>query len=184
MQVSDADLKAQYDAHKLDYEKTEQREVQQITFPSKEAADAAAAKIKTAADFTQVARERGLKDEDLKLGTFAPNGLDPKLSAAVFAVPEGGVTPPVQGPFGWVILRAAKIIPGENKSFDQVKDQIKADLVKARAGAKVTDIANAFEDARGSGTPLAEAAMKQGLMVHHIAAIDHQGMTPEKTTAD
>ena len=184
IQVSDADLKAQYDAHRNDYVKPEQREVQQIAFPSKEAADAAGAKIKTAADFTAAARERGLKDEDLKLGTFASGGLDPKLSAAVFAVPEGGVTPPVQGPFGWVILRAAKVIPGENKSFDQVKDQIKADLVKARAGAKVTDIANAFEDSRGSGTPLAEAAMKQGLMVHHIAAVDRQGMTPEKADAD
>jgi peptidyl-prolyl cis-trans isomerase D len=102
----------------------------------------------------------------------------------VFAVPEGGVTPPVQGPFGWVILRAAKVIPGESKTFDQVKDQIKAELVKARAGAKVTEIANAFEDLRGSGTQLAEAAMKQGLMVHHVAAADRQGMTPEKTKAD
>jgi peptidyl-prolyl cis-trans isomerase D len=184
IQVSDADLKAQYDAHKAEYDKPEQREIQQIAFPSKEAADAAAMKIKSAADFAAAARERGLKDEDLKLGTFAATGLDPKLSAAVFAVPEGGVTPPVQGPFGWVILRAAKVIPGESKTFDQVKDQIKAELVKARAGAKVTEIANAFEDLRGSGTQLAEAAMKQGLMVHHVAAADRQGMTPEKTKAD
>ena len=111
-------------------------------------------------------------------------GLDSRLSKAVFSVPEGGVTPPVQGPFGWVILRAAKVAPGENKTFDQVKDQIKADLVKARATAKVTDIANAFEDARGGGAQLAQAAAKQSLMVHHVAAVDRQGMTPEKTQAD
>jgi peptidyl-prolyl cis-trans isomerase D len=184
IQVSDADLKAQYDAHKAEYDKPEQRDVQQIAFPTKEAADAAAMKIKSATDFAAAARERGLKDEDLKLGTFTATGLDPKLSAAVFAVPEGGVTPPVQGPFGWVILRAAKVIPGESKSFDQVKDQIKAELVKARAGAKVTDIANAFEDLRGSGTQLAEAAVKQGLMVRHVPAADREGMTPEKTKAD
>src|SRR5258705_2291534 len=184
IQVSDADLKAQYDTHKAEYEKAEERQVEQIAFPSKEAADAAAAKIKTATEFAAAARERGLKDEDLKLGTFAATGLDPKLSAAVFAVPEGGVTAPVQGPFGWVILRNAKIIPGENKTFDQVRDALKADLVKARAGAKLTDIANAFEDARGGGTPMAEAATKQGLMLHHVAAADRQGMTPEKTPAD
>jgi peptidyl-prolyl cis-trans isomerase D len=184
IQVSDADLKAQYDAHKGEYEKAEERQVEQIAFPSKEAADAAAAKIKTGAEFAAAARERGLKDEDLKLGTFSATGLDPKLSAAVFAVPEGGVTAPVQGPFGWVILRNAKIIPGENKTFEQVQDALKADLVKARAGAKLTDIANAFEDARGSGTPMADAATKQGLMLHHVAAADRQGMTPEKTAAD
>ena len=184
IQVSDADLKAEFDSHKANYEKAEERQVEQIAFPSKEAADAAAAKVKTAAEFTAAARERGLKDEDLKLGTYPATGLDPKLSAAVFAVPEGAVTPPVQGPFGWVILRNAKIIPGENKTFEEVKDSLKADLVKARAGAKLTDIANAFEDARGSGTPMAEAATKQGLMLHHVAAADRQGMTPEKTQAD
>lgn len=186
IQISDADLKAQYDAHRADYVKPEQREVQQISFPDKQSADAAAAKIKNAADFVAVAHERGLKDQDLTLGTFAAGGpgLDPKLSTAVFSVPDGGVTPPVQGPFGWVILRTAKVIPGENKSFEQVKDQIKADLVKGRATAKVTDLANAFEDARGSGAQMAQAAAKEGLMVHHVAAVDRQGMTPEKSQAE
>ena len=184
IEVSDADLKAQYDTRKADYEKPEERDVEQIAFPTKEAADAAAMKIKTAADFAAAAQERGLKPEDLKLGTFTAAGIDPKLSTAVFAVPEGGVTAPVQGPFGWVILHAAKVTPGEEKSFDDVKDLIKADLVKARAAAKLTDIANMFEDERGSGANLDEAAKKLGLTVHHIAAADRQGMTPEKTQAE
>ncbi len=186
IQVSDADLKAQFDAHRSDYEKPEQREIQQIPFPDKAAADAASAMIKTGDDFLKVAHDRGLKDQDLTLGTFAKGaaGLDARLSQAAFAVPEGGVTAPVQGPFGWVILRTAKVIPGENKSFDQVQDQIKADMIKSRAAAKVTDLANAFEDVRGSGASLADAAMKEGLMVHHVQAVDRQGMTPEKIQAD
>jgi len=184
IQVSDADLKAEYDAHKADYDKPEQRDVEQIVFPSQQDAETAAMRIKTAADFAALAKERGLKDPDLKLGTFAANGLDPKLSAAVFAVPQDGVTGPVQGPFGWVILHAAKVVPGEMKSFDQVKDEIKATLVKARTGAKLTEIANKFEDVRGSGTSLEDAAMKQGLTVHKVAAVDRQGKTPEKTDAD
>jgi len=185
IEVSDADLKDQFDSHKADYEKPEQRDVEQIAFPNKEAADAAAAKIKAPADFVAVARERGLKDTDLKLGTFsAGTGLDPRLSSAVFAVPEGGVTPPVQGPFGWVILRAAKVIPGQSKTFEEVKDQLKADLVKSRAAAKVTDLANKFEDARGGGSTLADSAMKQGLTLKHVASVDKGGMTPEKTKAE
>ena len=32
-----------------------------------------------------------MKDADLKLGTVAATGLDPKLSVPVFAVPEGAV---------------------------------------------------------------------------------------------
>ena len=184
IQVTDAELQAEYDAHKASYDKPEQREVEQIAFPSKEAADAAAAKIKTPADFTALARERGLKDEDLKLGTVAAAALDPKLSAPVFAVAEGAVTAPVQGPFGWVILRAAKVIPGETKTFDQVKEEIKTGLAKARVGAKLTEVANKLEDERGSGGSLDEAAMKMGLTVHHIAAADRMGLTPEKSESE
>ena len=184
IQVSDADLKAEFDANKANYEKPEQREIEQIAFPTKEAADTAATKVKTAADFAAVAKERGLKDQDVKLGTLPATGLDPKLSAAVFAVPEGGVTAPVQGPFGWVILHAAKVIPGEMKSFDQVKDEIKTNLVKARVGAKLTEVANKLEDDRGSGDTLPEAAMKEGLSIHHVANVDRQGMTPERSQGD
>jgi len=184
IQISDADLKTEYDTHKANYEKAEQRDIEQIAFPNKEAADAAATRIKTAADFATVARERGLTAEDIKLGTFSSTGLDPRLSAVAFKVPEGGVTGPVQGPFGWVILRAAKVVPGENKSFDDVKDLIKADLVKQRAGAKLADIGNAFEDERGSGAMLAEAAMKLGLTVRHVVAADRMGTTPEGGRAE
>jgi len=184
IEVSDADLMKEYEARKAEFEKPEQRDVEQIAFPNKEGADAAAAKIKTAADFAAAARERSLSEEDLKLGTFAADGLDPRLSAAVFAVPEGGVTAPVQGPFGWVILRAAKVIPAESQTFDQVQDRLRADLIVARAGAKVTDIANTLEDERASGAMLDEAAMKVGLAVRQIAGVDRQGMTPERSQAE
>jgi peptidyl-prolyl cis-trans isomerase D len=184
IQVSDADIQAQYDSSKAQYDKPEQRDIEQIAFPDKAAADAAYQKIKSGTDFLALAKERGLKDTDIKLGTFTQAQMDPKLATAAFAVPEGGVTQPVQGPFGWVLLRAAKVTPGENKTFDEVKDQIKADLIKARAAGKVTDLANAFEDARGGGATLEEAAKKIGVPVTHIAAVDAQGMTPEGSKAD
>jgi peptidyl-prolyl cis-trans isomerase D len=191
IEVSDADIKSQYDNAKASYEKPEERDIQQIAFPDKATADAAAARIKTGADFLAVARERGLKDEDINLGTKTETPstvpgrqLDPKLAQAVFAVPQGGVTPPVQGPFGWVILHAVKVTPGENKTLDEVKDQIKANLVKARAVEKLKDVSDKLEDARGGGAGLTEAAMKLGLTVHHVAGADRKGMTPEETKAD
>jgi peptidyl-prolyl cis-trans isomerase D len=177
IEVSDADVRAEFEARKAEFEKAEQRDVEQIAFPSKEEADAAAARIKSAA-------ERRLSPEDLKLGSFAASGLDPRLSAAVFAVPAGGVTAPVQGPFGWVILHAARVIPAESQSFDQVQDRVRADLIAARAGAKVTELANALEDERGSGATLEEAAMKLGLAVSRLPGVDRQGLTPERSQAE
>jgi peptidyl-prolyl cis-trans isomerase D len=184
IQISDADIQTQYDKAKAAYEKPEQRDVQQIAFPDKATADAAAARIKNGNDFLAVARERGLKDEDINIGTKTEAQLDPKLSQAVFAVPQGGATAPVQGPFGWVILRAAKVTPGENKTLAEVKDQIKTDLVKTRSADKLKEIADKLEDARGGGGSITDAAMKVGLTIHHVAAADRKGMTPEDSKAD
>jgi len=184
IQVSDADIQKQFDSRKASYEKPEARDIQQIAFPDKATADAAAPRIKTGADFLSVARERGLKDEDINLGTKTETQLDPKLAQAVFAVPQGGVTAPVQGPFGWVIMHAVKVTPGENKTLDEVKDQIKADLVKIRSGDKLKEISDKLEDARGGGAGLTDAAMKLGLTVRHVAGADRKGLTPEGAKAD
>src|SRR5258706_4323525 len=101
IQVSDADLKAEFDSHKANYEKAEERQVEQIAFPSKEAADAAAAKIKSGAEFTAAARESRLKDEEFKLRKVFATRLESKPFRAVFAGPEGGVDTAGAGPFGW-----------------------------------------------------------------------------------
>jgi peptidyl-prolyl cis-trans isomerase D len=181
--VSDADVKAEYDARKSDYDTPEQREIEQIAFPDKATADAAYQKIKSGTDFLAIAHDRGLKDADVKLGTFTKDKIDPKLSDAAFSLMQGQVSEPVQGPFGWVLLRATKVVPGLRKTFDEVKDQIRANLIKARAVGKVTDMANAFEDARGGGETLEQAAMKLGLSVSHVTDVDAMGKTPEGADA-
>ena len=184
IQVSDADVRMEYDANKAQYEVAEQRDVEQIVFPDQAQADAAAARMKAPEDFVTVARERGLSADDMKLGTFAQNAMDPRLAEAVFKVAEGAFTPPVQGPFGWVILRAARVVPGQSKTFEELEGEIRTNLTNQRTQAKMSEIANAFEDDRASGDTIAEAAMKQGLTVRQVVAADRNGMTPEGGVAD
>jgi peptidyl-prolyl cis-trans isomerase D len=182
--ITEAELKTQYDTRRADYERPEQRDIEQIVFPSKEEADKAAARIKTPADFQTIANERGLKDADLKLGTFAKTAMDARLADAAFALAKGTASAPVQGPFGWVILRAANIAPGENKSFDEVKEQIREDILKIRAADRIRDLGDKLEDERGSGTSLVEAATKLNIPIRRIAAADEQGVTPEGGRAE
>jgi peptidyl-prolyl cis-trans isomerase D len=184
IQVSDDDLRMEYDSNKAQYEVAEQRDIEQIVFPDKASADAAAARIMTAADFDTVARERNLSAADRTLGTFTATTIDARLKDAAFAAPQGGTTAPIQGAFGWVILHVAKVTPGQSKTFDEVKDQIRTTLMNQRARAKMDEIANAFEDDRSAGDTIAEAAMKHGLIVRQIVAADRNGMTPEGGVAD
>jgi peptidyl-prolyl cis-trans isomerase D len=184
IEVSDADLRMEYDANKAEYEVAEQRDIEQIVFPDKAAADAAAARIKTPEDFTTVARERGLSADDVKLGTFTSTAIDARLRDAAFMTADGASTQPLQGPFGWVILRVARVVPGQSRTFEEVQDQIRTNLVNQRAQARMAEVANAFEDDRAAGDTIAEAAMKHGLIVRQIVAADRNGMTPEGGVAD
>ncbi len=184
VEVSEADMKKEYDAHKETYVKPEEREIQQINFPSKETAEAAHQQIVSGTDFLSVAHGMGLKDDDVKLGTFPKSGLNRMLADAAFALPEGGVSPPVQGPFGWVMLRVTKVTPGVNKTYEDLKATLREQLAKTLAAVKAVEAVNAFEDARGAGAPLEEAAKKVGLTAVHIAAVDRTGLTPDGTKAD
>jgi peptidyl-prolyl cis-trans isomerase D len=184
IEISEADLRMEYDANKAEYEVAEQRDIEQIVFADKASADAAAARIKTPEDFTTVARERGLSADDVKLGTFTSTAIDARLRDAAFMAAEGAATPPVQGPFGWVILRVARVVPGQSKTFEEVQDQIRTNLVNQRSQARMAEVANAFEDDRAAGDTIAEAAMKHGLIVRQIVAADRNGMTPEGGVAD
>ncbi len=184
IEISEADLRMEYDANKAEYEVAERRDIEQIVFADKASADAAAARIKTPEDFTTVARERGLSADDVKLGTFTSTAIDARLRDAAFMAAEGAATPPVQGPFGWVILRVARVVPGQSKTFEEVQDQIRTNLVNQRSQARMAEVANAFEDDRAAGDTIAEAAMKHGLIVRQIVAADRNGMTPEGGVAD
>ena len=82
--------------------------------------------------------------------------------------------------FGWVLLHVTTITPGISKSFDQVKEELRQNLTKQLAMAKLIDVSNAYQDATSGGATLAEAAKKTGMHLSHIAAVDQNGLTPAR----
>jgi peptidyl-prolyl cis-trans isomerase D len=184
IKVTDEEIRKAYDAKKASYDTLEQRTIEQIVFPSEAAAKEASQKIASGTSFLDIAKAQGLAEADIALGTFTADKLDAKLSPAAFAAPEGGVTTPVQGSFGWALLHVSKITPGSTKTFDQVKDQVRADVVKDKATTRVAEIANSFEDARASGATLMKAAERVGIPSHHVASIDHNGVDADGKLVD
>jgi peptidyl-prolyl cis-trans isomerase D len=182
--VTEDELQTEYRNQRAAVETPEKRELEQITFPDKAAADAAAARLKSGTTFAALAQERGLKDEDIKLGTVAASALDPQLARVAFSTPEGTVSAPVQGPFGWALLRNVRVVPGVTKSFEEMREPLRANLIKARAIGHMQDLANALEDERAAGASLTDAAAKLKIPVKHVAAVDAKGLTPEGTKAE
>ena len=68
------------------------------------------------------------------------------------------------------LMRVTKITPGSSKSLDEVKEDIRKDLLKQLAQAKIVDITNAFTDARQQRRrAFGSRREKTGMKFGHIA---------------
>jgi peptidyl-prolyl cis-trans isomerase D len=181
VQVSDAQLREQYELKKDTFQIPEKRDIEQIAFPDQASAKTARAQIDAGKSFADIAAARGLKPSDIAQGTQTLSDLGADRGPAAFGVPSGGVTQPVKFIVGWVLLHVTKITPGVNKTFDDMKASLRQDALKQLAANKISDVVNAFEDARSGGDTLAEAAKKVGMHVVHVPAVDQNGLAPDGT---
>jgi peptidyl-prolyl cis-trans isomerase D len=154
-QVYDRDVTQRFSA-------PEKRAVSQMTFPNREAAEKAAQRIAAGESFEAVASGTGGVVADLGTGVKAAI-FDKAVAEAAFALPQPGVTAPINGQFGWVLARVSKIEPGKLKSFDEVKGQIKAEIAQSQAKGEAQKLHDKIEDLRSAGKTLAQAAQELGL---------------------
>ncbi|HWX84626.1 MAG TPA: SurA N-terminal domain-containing protein [Xanthobacteraceae bacterium] len=178
-EVPDEDVKQIFDTYRNRYITPERRRVEQMPFPSMAEAQAASERIKGGLTFSALGAERGLKEQDLDLGTVPKSTLiDPAVADAAFSLKEGEVSAPVQGKFGVVIVTVSKIIPEEAKTFADVAPQIRNEIAMARVKKTVLDVHDKIEEARAGGATLEEAAQKLKLPVVAYDAIDRSGRDP------
>ena len=179
-QVSDADAKNYFEQRKASFGTPERRELRQIIFPNEQEAQAARDKIAKGATFQDIAKERGLKDSDVDVGTVTKaDVIDPAVADAAFALKSGEVSAPIKGRFGTVLVQVGKIEPGSQKTFDDVKGQIKQEIAESNARTAIGNLRDKFEDERAAGSTLAEAAKKLGLGSRTIDAVDRSGRGPD-----
>src|ERR1700682_1603530 len=178
-EVPDEDVKQIFDTYRNRYITPERRHIAQMPFPTMAEAQAASERIKGGLTFAALAAERGLKEQDLDLGTVPKSTIiDPAVADAAFSLKDGEVSAPVQGKFGVVIVAVSKIIPEEAKTFADVAPQIRTEIALARVKKTILDIHDKIEEARAGGASLEEAAQKLKLPVVPSAAIVRSGRYP------
>ncbi len=184
--VSDEDAQKQYEKDKdAKYTIPEKRKLQQIVFASEAEAAEAEAKIKAGASFEDIAKARKLADADFNLGEVTKAGVfDSAVADAAFALPQGGVSAPIKGRFGYVITKVLSIAPGSVSPFDEVKAAVKQQIAASRAVDQVQTLHDKIEDVRGNGKALAEAAKSVGLEARSYVGVDREGKTASGASAD
>ncbi len=92
------------------------------------------------------------------------------------------MTAPAKGGLGWHIVRVTSITPGSVRSFDEVKDLLRAQLLASKAADMMYDRANKVDNVLGSGANLDQMPSDLGL-VGVSGTLDAEGNTADGTPA-
>ncbi|MBX9588697.1 MAG: SurA N-terminal domain-containing protein [Hyphomonadaceae bacterium] len=182
--VSDDETKATYEATKGTYNIPEKRRIAQLTFADKAAADKAYAELSKAKNFEEAATKLGFPAADVDLGLLTrAEMIDSKIADAAFALKKNELSPPVQGQFSVALLRVSEIQPGKQRTFDEVKGEIRDRIGGERIVQKLQELHDAVEAERAKGKPLKDIAEQLKLPFREIAEIDRLGRTADGKAA-
>jgi len=159
--VSDAEVADAYNKNKARFTTPEQRTASHILINVKKdasAAEDAAAKAKAQTildevrknpnDFAKIAKAQSQDPGSAELGGdlgVVQKGVFVKpVEDAIYGLKEGEVSGLVRSEFGYHIIKITKIVPESQKSLEEAKPEIVADLKKAKMSAKYSELAETF----------------------------------------
>lgn len=189
--VTEEDARARYETDKVRLFGTpETRHLRQIVFPSAEDARKAHERLaKGEADFAAIAAERNITASDYDLGQInRQQVIDPAVAEAAFALAAPGVTDPINGRFGTVLVEVVAISPASVRPFEDVAGDVRQLIARERAASTVDSLHDRIEDMRASAQPLADIVKtleaETGLALRTIASVDRNGSDPDGNAID
>ena len=180
IEVTPEEVQAYYEAHKSDYATEAKRAAEVIVTQDETAAKNLSAAWQAGADWpamekaAQAAGASAVKLDESTRQQFP----SPELADAVFAAQPDVATAPVKSAFGWQVIRVTKVEPGESRTLDQVRDEVRQKAAQDRAVDQVYGRANQLDDALSAGTSLDDLPGDLGLAAV-TGTLDAQGNTPE-----
>ena len=170
--ISDAELRAAYDARKSQYTEEEKIHARHILIrvpanaPEADVKKAEGeikaleARIRGGEDFAEVAKsgQDGTAEQGGDLGWFTAGQMVPEFSKAAFSLKDGEVSAPVRTQFGFHLIKKEGHQDAVTHSFDEVKDSLRADLATEAAGRGLEEKADAVLAQALAGKSMEEAA--------------------------
>ncbi|MCZ2203766.1 peptidyl-prolyl cis-trans isomerase [Bartonella sp. A05] len=179
--ISVDEAKAYYTQNISRFVTPEKRTIEELRFPTREAADNAAKKIANGLSFDDLVQAENKTLNDIKKGPLVENELPSYLAAEIFELKQGQVSAVINDLQGPVIIRLTDVTPSGTLPFETVEQDIRQTLAQNHA---VTDMRNNYttiENARFEGASLQEIANQYKLPLRKIT-IDKTGKTIEGVT--
>ena len=175
--ISDADLRAAYDARISKYTEAEKIHARHLLIrvaPNASDADvkkaedtikALEARIRGGEDFAEVAKangQDGTAPQGGDLGWFTDGQMVPEFSKAAFALKDGEVSAPVRTQFGFHLIKKEGHQAAKVHSFDEVKDELRKELATENASRGIEEKADLVLAQALAGKTMDEAAKAAG----------------------
>jgi peptidyl-prolyl cis-trans isomerase D len=150
-EIDEASLRDDYEARRSEFVQEERRLIERLVFPSEEAAAEARARLDGGeATFEALVEESGLTLAATDLGDVARADLGAAADAA-FAAAEGEVVGPVATDGGPALLRVNGAIAAQETTFEEAREELRAERAAALARRNVSDAVPAIEDLVAGG---------------------------------
>ena len=160
--VTDAEVKEFYDAIAAKFQADEKRQASHILIgfsPNATPADKVAAKVKAADILAQVkknpkrfeelavknSQDPGSATKGGDLGSFGRGAMVKPFEDAVFSMKVNQISDLVESDFGFHIIKVTAIT-GQNPSYENMKAQIRSDLLWQKAQAKYAELTEDFNN--------------------------------------
>ncbi|NBN66022.1 peptidylprolyl isomerase [Microvirga tunisiensis] len=142
--ITEADLKAAYDAELATFKGEEEVRARHILVDTKEAAEKLIKDLDGGADFAELAKANssdGSAAAGGDLGFFTKGRMVPEFETAAFALEPGKYTKePVQTQFGWHVLKVDEKRIQPAPAFEDVQDGLRNKLMRDRYTKLMTDL--------------------------------------------
>lgn len=173
--IPESRLREEYEARRAALILPERRSFIRITATNEAQATELAARLTRGESADAVAASAGLQAVRGE-NQAREEVLDARVAEAVFAARANAPASVVRGELSpFVVVRVTGVTPGSTRSFESVRDELREFLAADEAGALLDAAVGAFEDARGAGASVADAARQAGLPTISIPAVEAEG---------
>ncbi|UTW54034.1 SurA N-terminal domain-containing protein [Kordiimonas sp. SCSIO 12610] len=188
VEVTEDDILALYDERADEYVIPEKRTVQQVNFPSEEAAQAFIDSLTAETDFAaRGAASSDFTEAEINLGEQSLRNLEVDFNdataQAVFGLENDGITIPLEALGRWNVFKVTNITEGNTTPLESVREALETDAKREKAIDLVYDFMPDLEDALASAATIQEAIntplIKERnlpLTVASVTGVDQRGL--------
>ncbi len=139
IKVNDDEAKAYYEKHKDEFTTPKEVRARHILVKTQKEAEKIYQELKKGADFAQLAKKYSIDKASAQkggeLGFFTQGDMVKAFSQVAFSLKPGEISKPVKTPFGYHIIQVEEVKPPHQKSFKEVKEEIKKKLLQEKQQA-------------------------------------------------